>query len=81
MARTRVHDDESFQAFYHTAFAFDQMVDTTRESSSISLEERLRAFEKGIIGEVELYKALLGSFDSRSYMWSLTSGRTGELQE
>lgn len=81
MTRNRVHDDESFQAYYHTAFAFDQMIDTTRQSSSISLEERLRAFENGIIGDNELYKALLGSFDSRSYLWSLTSGHIGKLQE
>ncbi|GED71584.1 hypothetical protein BRE01_52860 [Brevibacillus reuszeri] len=81
MARLRFYDDQSFKEYYHTAFAFDQLVDHPHGSSSYQLDDRLRAFESGIIGEAELYKALLGSGDSRSYMWSLTSGQYGTLQE
>ncbi|RNB85288.1 DUF4132 domain-containing protein [Brevibacillus nitrificans] len=81
MARGRAYDDSSFKTFYHSAFAFDRVVNDPQNSSCLQLDERLRAFEKGWIGEAELYKALLGSGDSASYMWSLTSGQYGSLQD
>ncbi|KZE51753.1 hypothetical protein AV540_12870 [Brevibacillus parabrevis] len=81
MTRTRVHDDASFKEFYHTVFAYDRMVREKNGMSSYILDERLRAFESGMIGEAELYKALLGSGDSSSYLWTMTSGRIDSLQD
>lgn len=81
MERLRVNDDESFKAFYHTVSAFDQFVNHPDGESSFLFEERILAFEQGIIGEAELYKALLGSGDSESYLWRLTAPNYGSLQD
>ncbi|WP_152393263.1 DUF4132 domain-containing protein [Paenibacillus guangzhouensis] len=81
MGRLRVFDDASFRAFYRTVFAFDQFVNEPGSGSSYLFDERIRAFEQGLIGEAEMYKALLGGEDSSSYLWAFTSSTFGTLQD
>jgi hypothetical protein len=81
MQRSRVYDQESFKVFYRTVFAYDQLLEAPDKSSSFIFEERIRAFEEDIIGEGELYKAILDSGDSPSYLWSITASSLGSVED
>lgn len=78
--RSRVYDHDSFKEFYHTVFSYDQLLDEPDRSTSFVFEEQIRAFEEDIIGEKQLFKALLDSGDSNSYLSGITSSKLGSLE-
>jgi len=81
LQRSRVYDQESFKEYYHAVFQYDQLFNDPQRSSSYEFEEHIRALEDDIIGEAQLYKALLDSHDSTSYLRDITASKLGTLQD
>ncbi|HEY2495050.1 MAG TPA: DUF4132 domain-containing protein [Paenibacillus sp.] len=75
MARSRMYDDGSFKRVFHTFYAFNIMNPNEKVDSVLDLKDYLRAFEAGMIGTGEVYRELLGSYDSRNHVRNITSKR------
>ncbi|GIO29418.1 MULTISPECIES: DUF4132 domain-containing protein [Paenibacillus] len=72
--RSRVHDMESFRAFFRTAYQFDlaRKENGNGDYSILHTNHFLRAYRDGLIGENEICKELLGR-NVRGYMREITS--------
>ncbi|WP_192597714.1 DUF4132 domain-containing protein [Sporosarcina limicola] len=81
MARSRVHDEESFKRLFHTFYAYNMMNPDNNAYSVLNLKDYFRAFGAGMIGTEEVYRELLGGKDSRNHIRSITSKRFDEIDD
>ncbi|MEK8130340.1 DUF4132 domain-containing protein [Paenibacillus filicis] len=74
-------DDASFRTMFHTLYTFQRLEKLPNSYSELDLDDYLRAFQSGLIGEGELYKVLLSGKDCRNFLQSLTSSRYAWIEE
>ncbi|WP_342514672.1 DUF4132 domain-containing protein [Sporosarcina sp. FSL K6-1522] len=81
MARSRLHDEDSFKRLFHIFYTLDRLKSKKLEYSILDLKDYIRAYDGGMIVAEELYRELLASHDSRNYMRRLTAVWKNDIED